>query len=325
MAAMDARGAAGRARRRGHIAVGSESHGDGWPELRYRNVVPDPDQWEAIRDGLPLPVPPRPTLITDFSSYNTDLTPPGPAAAPVRGPAVVPAPLGGRPHALLPREGGEPAGPAPARADQGRPVEPVRDRSGHRPGRALRTATRRWASPRRRTSVNGGEHTISCWPMWTTGSRSWSTAPCRSARGGSMRLRSRRHAWRPDRRPTWNLRGSASRRADLEVSDLILKRDIYYTLGPGDSGRPRSGQRCAIRAPPHSSTCLPTRTVCRARPTPGCATIPLGPGRYLMLGDNSPWSRDGRAWGRRRPDGPGRARARLGRDRAARAGRCPSR
>ena len=25
---------------------------------------------------------------------------------------------------------------------------------------------------------------------------------------------------------------------------------------------------------------------------------PLGPGRYLMLGDNSPWSRDGRAWGR---------------------------
>ena len=24
---------------------------------------------------------------------------------------------------------------------------------------------------------------------------------------------------------------------------------------------------------------------------------PIGPGRYLMLGDNSPWSRDGRAWG----------------------------
>jgi signal peptidase I len=34
----------------------------------------------------------------------------------------------------------------------------------------------------------------------------------------------------------------------------------------------------------------------------------LGPGRYLMLGDNSPWSRDGRAWGRRDqidPEQPG--------------------
>ena len=25
---------------------------------------------------------------------------------------------------------------------------------------------------------------------------------------------------------------------------------------------------------------------------------PIAPGHYLMLGDNSPWSRDGRAWGR---------------------------
>ena len=35
---------------------------------------------------------------------------------------------------------------------------------------------------------------------------------------------------------------------------------------------------------------------------------PIGPGRYLMLGDNSPWSRDGRAWGRADqidPDLPG--------------------
>ena len=35
---------------------------------------------------------------------------------------------------------------------------------------------------------------------------------------------------------------------------------------------------------------------------------PIGPGRYLMLGDNSPWSRDARAWGRAdqiNPDVPG--------------------
>jgi signal peptidase I len=38
--------------------------------LRYRHLVPDPEQWQAIWDKAPLPRAPRPTLITDFSSYN---------------------------------------------------------------------------------------------------------------------------------------------------------------------------------------------------------------------------------------------------------------
>ncbi len=50
----------------------SHGSGPGWSELRYRHVVPDPEQWEAIRTGRALAVPPRPTLVTDFSSYNTD-------------------------------------------------------------------------------------------------------------------------------------------------------------------------------------------------------------------------------------------------------------
>ena len=51
----------------------------GWlDELRYRNLVPDPEQWEAIRDGRPLRRSPRGRpSITDFSSYNTDLSPQG--------------------------------------------------------------------------------------------------------------------------------------------------------------------------------------------------------------------------------------------------------
>ena len=44
----------------------------GWSELRYRHLVPSPDQWDAIRKGQG-PAPPRARLITDFSSYNTDL------------------------------------------------------------------------------------------------------------------------------------------------------------------------------------------------------------------------------------------------------------
>jgi signal peptidase I len=45
----------------------------GWSELRYRNLLPDPEQWAAIEKNAPVPrVPPRPTLITDFYSYNTN-------------------------------------------------------------------------------------------------------------------------------------------------------------------------------------------------------------------------------------------------------------
>src|SRR5262249_26370375 len=37
-------------------------------------LVPDPEQWDAIVNGRNLPREPRATLITDFYSYNTNLT-----------------------------------------------------------------------------------------------------------------------------------------------------------------------------------------------------------------------------------------------------------
>ncbi len=53
---------------------GVEGPGD-WADLRYRHVLPDPEQWGAIQRGEPLPRAPRPTLITDFYSYNTNISP----------------------------------------------------------------------------------------------------------------------------------------------------------------------------------------------------------------------------------------------------------
>ena len=47
----------------------------GWAELRYRHLVASPEQWDAIRNGRP-PGEPRARLITDYSSYNTDVSPP---------------------------------------------------------------------------------------------------------------------------------------------------------------------------------------------------------------------------------------------------------
>ncbi len=52
---------------------GEAKSDDQWVELRYKHLVPDPEQWEAILKDDPLPRNPRSTLITDFYSYNTNL------------------------------------------------------------------------------------------------------------------------------------------------------------------------------------------------------------------------------------------------------------
>jgi signal peptidase I len=46
-----------------------------WSDLRYRHLLPDPEQWLAIEKAAALPRAPRPTLITDFYSYNTNTSP----------------------------------------------------------------------------------------------------------------------------------------------------------------------------------------------------------------------------------------------------------
>ena len=58
--------------------VPGQFHADGkaadWNELRYRHLVPDPVQWESVLAARPVATPPRPSLITDFYSYNSNQT-----------------------------------------------------------------------------------------------------------------------------------------------------------------------------------------------------------------------------------------------------------
>src|SRR5262249_15250641 len=61
----------------GHFRIAPAAAGKdstGWAALRYRHLVADPEQWDALLAGRELPRPPRATLITDFYSYNTNLT-----------------------------------------------------------------------------------------------------------------------------------------------------------------------------------------------------------------------------------------------------------
>ncbi len=55
--------------------LANSSDPERWADLRYRHLVPDPEQWAAIADGKPVPRGPRPSLITDFYSYNTNISP----------------------------------------------------------------------------------------------------------------------------------------------------------------------------------------------------------------------------------------------------------
>ncbi|MFO0893272.1 MAG: S26 family signal peptidase, partial [Isosphaeraceae bacterium] len=88
----------------------------------------------------------------------------------------------------------------------------------------------------------------------------------------------------------------AARDADVEVSDLVLKRDIHYTLDPGEPDL-RGLEAFAFRPPSALFDLLADPRRYAELGPPSSHDYPLGPGRYLMLGDNSPWSRDGRAWG----------------------------
>jgi signal peptidase I len=269
--------------------------GDGWSELRYRNVLPDPGQWQAIRENQPLPVGPRPTLITDFSSYNTDLTPesrehPRAAARPWFQPhwvgdltlscrVTVREPRGqfrlelikagksnrceidlGTGRATLFHEGealGEPA-----------------DTSLKAPGTYNLVLAN--VDDRLTLIIDGG--------LPFGEGRDYTTSPSDS----------RMVPTAADLEPA----RLACRGANLELSGLILKRDVHYTLSPG-SPDDRSHEGLMFQGPRALSDFLSDPARFAELGDTQVRDYPLGPGRYLMLGDNSPWSRDGRAWTRR--------------------------
>ena len=94
------------------------------------------------------------------------------------------------------------------------------------------------------------------------------------------------------------------------MSDLVLKRDIYYTLDPGRSDfdyyDPETGD---LRSQPYDvGGASPAERVARkfevlADPSRFSELADLAvrdfqirPGHYLMMGDNSPRSKDSRGW-----------------------------
>jgi signal peptidase I len=278
-----------------------EKAGD-WAELRYHNVVPSPAQWQAVRAGEPLPDPPCATLITDYYSYNTDVS--GDERSYPRGAA---------------RAWFQPHWVGDLTLD-------------------LRLTVREARGQIRLELITAGVSNRCELDMTSGNARLFHGAvplgePVRTeiARAGTYDLvlanvdgrltlwidgqlpfgegRTYDSSLEPSAPTAADLEPAriAAQRASIEVERLVLRRDLYYTLEPAESDY--SNLDASVRV--ESSALLqllsdPARFPNLARYP--AREYPLGAERYLMLGDNSPWSRDGRAWGRADqidPDVPG--------------------
>jgi signal peptidase I len=273
-----------------------------WTELRYHHLVPSPEQWKAIRRGLPPESPPFSTLITDFNSYNTDLLAEdfdharraarawfqphwvGDLTLSLR--LVTSAPVGRFRLELI----------AAGRSN--------RCEIDLATGLAQLFHEDSALGPAVRTAITRPGVYELCFAnvdqrltLWVDGALPFGAGRIYHLDGPLVVPAA------ADLEPA----RLGARQADLRVERLVLKRDVHYTLEPNESDYSNLGtpDRVDSRAffkllgdPARFSTL--TRHPAR--------DYPIGPRRYLMLGDNSPWSRDARAWGRADridPDVPG--------------------
>jgi len=267
-----------------------------WAELRYHHLVPDPEQWAAILDDRPLPRKPRATLITDFYSYNTNL---GPNSS-----DLIDDPRGDQEGAWLqPHWVGD--------LTLGATVEP---RSSS--GRIRFELIRAGIAYRCEIDLATGDAEL------FRGSEPLGREATRLRGSGSHRVEfanvdGRLTLW-IDGQPIWPLgmdyeqddeipvpteadlapAAIAVRDGSVTVKDLVLKRDIYYTQDPGRIDYLPVWEDRYPRNPVELFDFLSDSSRFYQLAKVRSRDYELQADRYLMLGDNSPRSKDSRGWGR---------------------------
>jgi signal peptidase I len=270
--------------------VSAGGTGSGWDELRYSNLVPDPEQWEAVINNRDLPHPPRPTLVTDFYSYNSSRM----ADSPSDDAAWL------QPHWV------------------GDLTLSLRIQVTSNTGKIRFELVEGGVPNRCELDVATGQATL------RHGDQTLGQAETRLKGPGTYDVEfanvdDRLTLWvdggtpfgagveygdSPETRVTPTMQdlqpaAVAVQGASARVSGLVLKRDIYYTQDPGrpdydlpwdryyyDSAE-RAVKMFDLLADPVQFGAL------AVRPPHDYA---ISPGRYMMMGDNSPKSKDGRGW-----------------------------
>jgi signal peptidase I len=257
-------------------------------ELRYRNLVPDPEQWAAILNQEELPRPPRPTLITDFYSYNSNqssLTRNDDSALSHTdwvGDLALSARL----------EVKEPKGIVRLELVEGGVVN--RAELNLADGTVQLFHGQKLLNQGRTTASLGvGSHDVL---FANVDDRLTLVIDGRAPFGDGLVYDGSEAPLLPteaDLAPA----AVKAEGASVVVSDLVLKRDIYYTLNPGhpdydsfwdDDHIPRTAVEL------FDNLAKPSRFSFLTNLPP--KDYQIRPDRFLMLGDNSPMSKDSRGW-----------------------------
>jgi signal peptidase I len=267
-----------------------------WSELRYRHVVPEPDQWDAVLNSRALPREPRATLVTDFYSYNTNMV----AGSSNLLDDVQREQEGAwmQPHWVGDLSLQADLEVQTAGASSQVRLELVKAGIAHRCTIDLETGTAVVSRGdvelgRFTTALKGtGRHHID---FANVDDRVSLVVDGRTEGGETFEYQAGESVPIPteaDLAPA----GVAARNARIVVSDLVLKRDIYYTQYPGRLDYGEVWEQHYPRTPAELSDFLsdPSRF-------PGLANVKpseyeIGSDRFFMMGDNSPRSKDSRGW-----------------------------
>jgi signal peptidase I len=261
-----------------------------WVELRYQHLVPTASDWKAVREGPFQPGAPRPMLITDYASYNTDL------AASDRYVARYAARPWFQPHwvgdlTLSLR--------LQVRSREGQmQLELYKGGLSNRCEIDLATGNVSLYHDRQALAQDvptplhkPGAHEVAFanvddrLTLWIDGELPF---------GEGIGYHSQPRVSAPTAADLQPARIRA-RNAGVQVDKLVLKRDIYYTLDPGEADYADVSATRNDAQDLYDILADPSRFARLSRRPP--KEYPIRPGYYLMLGDNSPWSRDARAWG----------------------------
>jgi signal peptidase I len=271
---------------------------DQWAELRYRHLVPDPEQWDALLDNRTIPRPPRSTLITDFYSYNTNMS--------ADSSNLLDDPRGDQEGAWMqPHWVGDLT------------LESTIDVSATSPNAALRFELIKGGIPHRCTidlgtgvaSFTRGDQEIGTGETPIRGAGRYQVAFANVDDGMNLSVNGTLVREKPfivDADPELvpipteaDLVPAAVgvRNATVVASDLVLKRDIYYTQYPGRLDYGVVWEDHYPRNPAELFDFLsdPSRFPSFAKVKSHEYTI--GQERFFMMGDNSPRSKDSRGWG----------------------------
>ena len=270
---------------------------DGWAELRYRHLVPDPSQWRAVEADDALPRGPRPTLVTDFYSYNTNLNADNSDLSAETSRDQEGAWL--QPHWV-----GDLT--LSARVSTEGAVGSVRFELIE--GGVSNLCEINLASGEAVLSRDGGAP-IGRGPSGIKGAGAYDVVFAnvdnrltllvngRPAFGAGVNyLDDPEHPPAPTDEDLNPARISV-KGTKLRVSGLVLKRDIYYTLDPGESDYFTRWDPRRPRTPVDLFNLLadPSRVAALGPPRES-VDYPIGADRFMMFGDNSPRSKDSRGW-----------------------------